>query len=275
MSRLRVSYGNPADRMLGVVGPVLLAGGFAITALIYAPVLWLAVLSVSNNPLSGLADGFTIRWYDQLELDRSWRLPVLRSLQVAVVVSALCVTGAVLVGRTLPRLRRGRALLAVLFLLPLGVPGTVMGLLIFIYYRFVFGLHMGYWSLVLSHFIWAFPFALIGMLVATSRFDTTLLEAAADLGAPAWRILWDIERPLLMPGIISAALFGFLLSFTELARSIFVGGALQTLPLYTWAEASSHTSHVPLIFCLNTLITLLSVSTSVITILLLVRGARR
>ena len=275
MSRLRVSYGNPADRMLGVVGPVLLAGGFAITALIYAPVLWLAVLSVSDNPLSGLADGFTIRWYDQLELDRSWRLPVLRSLQVAVVVSALCVTGAVLVGRTLPRLRRGRALLAVLFLLPLGVPGTVMGLLIFIYYRFVFGLHMGYWSLVLSHFIWAFPFALIGMLVATSRFDTTLLEAAADLGAPAWRILWDIERPLLMPGIISAALFGFLLSFTELARSIFVGGALQTLPLYTWAEASSHTSHVPLIFCLNTLITLLSVSTSVITILLLVRGARR
>ncbi len=275
MSRLRVSQGDVADHVLGIVGPVLLAGGFAITALIYAPVLWLAVLSVSDNPLSGLAGGFTTRWYDQLVLDQSWRLPMLRSLQVAVAVSALCVIGAVLIGRTLPRLRRGRALLAVLFLLPLGVPGTVMGLLIFIYYRFVFGLHMGYWSLVLSHFIWAFPFALIGMLVATSRFDTTLLEAAADLGAPAWRVLWDIERPLLMPGIISAGLFGFLLSFTELARSIFVGGALQTLPLYTWAEASSHTSHVPLIFCLNTLITLLSVGASVITILLLVRAARR
>ncbi len=275
MSRLRVSYGDAADRVVGIVGPVLLGGGFAITALIYAPVLWLAVLSLSDNPLSGLAGGFTVRWYDQLVLDPSWRLPMLRSLQVATAVSALCVVGAVLVGRTLPRLRRGRALLALLFMLPLGVPGTVMGLLIFIYCRFVFGLHMGYWSLVLSHFIWAFPFALIGMLVASSRFDTALLEAAADLGAPAWRVLWDIERPLLMPGIISAASFGFLLSFTELARSIFVGGALQTLPLYTWAEASSHTSHVPLIFCLNTLITLFSVSASVITIVLLVRGTRR
>ena len=275
MNRLRVSYGDAADRVVGVVEPALLATGFAITALIYAPVLWLAVLSVSDNPLSGLAGGFTMRWYDQLVLDQSWRLPMLRSLQVAAAVSALCVVGAVLVGRTLPRLRRGRALLALLFMLPLGVPGTVMGLLLFIYLRFVFGLHMGDWSLVLSHFVWAFPFALIGMLVASSRFDTGLLEAAADLGAPAWRILWDIERPLLMPGIISAASFGFLLSFTELARSIFVGGALQTLPLYTWAEASSHTSHVPLIFCLNTLITLLSVSASVITIALLVRGAPR
>lgn len=275
MSRSPARQASLADRALGIAAPVLLAGGFAITTLIYAPVLWLAVLSVSGNPLSGMAGGFTTRWYHQLAFDQSWRLPMWRSLQVAVVVSALCVIGALLVGRTLPRLRHERAWLAALFLLPLGVPGTVMGLLLFMYYRFVFGLHMGYWSLVLSHFIWAFPFALIAMLVATSRFDTNLLDAAADLGAPAWRIVWDIERPLFMPGIVGAALFGFLLSFTELARSIFVGGPVQTLPLYNWAEASSHTSHVPLIFCLNTLITGLSVGASVLAIMLLARGTAR
>lgn len=270
-----VVSGAAADRLLRILGPILLAGGFAITALIYLPVIWLAVLSVRDNPLSGKAGGFTMRWYHLLTLDRSWRVPMLHSLQVAAAVSVLCVTCALLVGRTLLRLQRGRALLAALFLLPLGVPGTVMGLLVFIYYRIAIGFHMGYWSLVLTHFVWAFPFALIGMLVATSRFDTTLLEAAADLGAPAWRVLWDIERPLLMPGIVSAALFGFLLSFTELARSIFVAGALQTLPLYNWAEASSHTSHVPVIFCLNTMITLLCIGASVIAVMLLGRGAQR
>ncbi len=253
---------------------MLLVGGFCITALIYAPVLLLAVLSVSGNPLSGVPGDFTTRWYVQLAADQSWRAPMLRSAEIATLVSALCVIAALLVGRTLPRLRRGLGLLAFGFLLPLGVPGTVMGLLIFMYYRFVFGLHMGYWSLVLSHFIWAFPFALIGMLVATSRFDLGLLDAAADLGAPPWRRLWDIERPLLMPGLISAALFGFLLSFTELPRSLFVAGGVQTLPLYNWAQASSHTSHVPLIFCLNTLITLLSIAASAAAVMLLGRGAR-
>jgi ABC-type spermidine/putrescine transport system permease subunit II len=130
---------------------------------------------------------------------------------------------------------------------------------------------MGMWSLVLSHFIWAFPFALIGMLVVSLRFDGRLLEAAADLGASPWRRFWDIERPLLAPGIVTAGMFGFLLSLTELPRSIFVAGRSQTLPLFTWAEATSRGSHIPLIYCLNTLIALVSVALSVLAVRLLVR----
>jgi ABC-type spermidine/putrescine transport system permease subunit II len=133
---------------------------------------------------------------------------------------------------------------------------------------------MGGWSLALSHFIWAFPFALLGMLVVSSRFDVRLLEAAADLGAPPWRRFWDIERPLLMPGVVTAGMFGFLLSLTELPRSIFVSGQDQTLPLYTWAETTSRGSQVPLLYCLNSLIAVVSVALSVLAVWLLARRAR-
>jgi ABC-type spermidine/putrescine transport system permease subunit II len=109
------------------------------------------------------------------------------------------------------------------------------------------------------------------MLVVSSRFDVQLLDAAADLGANPWQRFWEIERPLLMPGTAAAGLFGFLLSLTELPRSIFVFGRMQTLPLFTWAEASARSSHVPLIYCLNSLISLVSVALSVIAIWLLGR----
>jgi len=247
----------------------------AITFCIYAPVVWLGVLSLSTDPLAGLPGALTIKWYRGLFADQRWVEPLLRSLEIALIVAALCMCAASLVGRILPRLRRGAPLLLAAFLIPLVLPGIVVGLDIFIFYRMLLGLRMGMWSLVLVHFIWAFPFALIGMLVVSSRFDVRLLEAAADLGAGPWRRFWDIERPLLMAGVVTAGMFGFLLSLTELPRSIFVFGHTQTLPLFTWAETTSRGSHVPLIYCLNSLIALVSVIMSILAVRLLGRWAKR
>lgn len=251
---------------------LLLAGG--ICCCIYGPVLWLGVLSLSADPLAGIPGPFTIRWYEELFSDQRWVEPLIRSLEIAVMVSVLCMLAAAAVGRTLPRLRRGGPLLLGIFLVPLVVPGIVIGLDIFIFYRMLLGLRMGTWSLVLVHFIWAFPFALIGMLVVSTRFDVRLLEAAADLGAGPWRRLWDIERPLLMSGVITAGMFGFLLSLTELPRSIFVFGHAQTLPLFTWAETTSRGSHVPLIYCLNSLIAAVSVIMSIVAVRLMSRWVK-
>ncbi len=253
---------------------VLLSGSAGILLLIYVPVLWLALLSVGAEPLSGLPGGFTTVWYLALASNRNWVQPAISSIEIALCVALLCMLAALAAGRGLPRMRRSRVPITLGFLLPLGIPGTVTGLMLFAGYRFVLGIHMGFWSLVLSHFVWAFPFALISMLVVTSRFDHGLLDAAADLGASPRQRFWQIECPLLMPGLVGAGLFGFLLSFTELPRSIFVSGAIQTLPLFNWAEASTQSSQVPLIFCLNTLLTVLSTAASVAMIGLLGRTTR-
>ncbi len=261
-------------RLIGVAIFVTLIAGFGITALIYAPVILLGVLSISGDPLAGLPGAFTLDWYGKLFTDTRWVDPLITSLEIAVIVSILCMISATLVGRVLPRLKRGQELLLGAFLLPLVVPGIVVGIDVFIYYRMFLIFKMGIWSLVLVHFIWAFPFALIGMLVISSRFDVRLLEAAADLGAGPWRRFWDIERPLLMSGVATAGMFGFLLSLTELPRSIFVAGRTQTLPLFTWAETMSRGSHVSLIYCLNTLIAVVTVALSVLSVWLLGRRVK-
>jgi ABC-type spermidine/putrescine transport system permease subunit II len=244
-----------------------LGAGLGVTALVYAPVLWLAVLSVSGDPLGGFPGDFTLRWYRGLFAQTAWLDPLLLSLRIALLVAVLCMACATLAGRVLPRMRRHRRLLLAGFLLPLAIPGMVTGLDVFIFYRLFAGMRMGLWSLVLVHFIGAFPFALLGLMVVSLRFDSALLEAAADLGAGPWRRFWDVERPLLMPGIMTAGMFGFLLSLTELPRSLFVAGHLRTLPLYIWAEASSRASHLPLIYCLNTVIACVSSIIGVLAVL--------
>ena len=129
-----------------------------------------------------------------------------------------------------------------------------MGAALFIFLRVMLGLPLGVWSITIGHLIWAFPFSLLIILVLTTRFDHRLLEAAEDLGAGPWRRFRDIEFPLLRPAIVGAGLFGFLLSFNEVQRSIFLRGTATTMPVWNWTMASSQQSQVPVIFSLATLI---------------------
>lgn len=236
-----------------------IAGGVGMFMLIYGPVLWLALMSISAEPLSGIPGPFTLRWYDKLFADLRWVDPLLNSLAVGAAVGLSCAAASLLVARQVPAMRR-RGLLLVAFLLPLFIPGVLIGVSLFLYFRVILGLQMGWWSLFVGHFSWAYPFSLIALLVNTTRFDARLLDAAGDLGASPWRRFWDIEFPLILPGVVAAALFGFLLSFNELSRSILLSGRVETLPIFEWAQASAHTSNVPLIFSLSTLVLLASMA---------------
>jgi ABC-type spermidine/putrescine transport system permease subunit II len=240
--------------------------------LMYGPVAWLALMSVSERPLTGKPGPFTLAWYDKLFADLRWLDPLLTSLGIAAIVSLLCMIAATAVGRTLPHIGRTGAWLLLLFLVVLFVPGVMLGVDFIMFYRLFLGIRTGLWSLILAHFVWAFPFALLGVIVVAGRFDRRLLESAADLGAGAWRRFRDIEMPLLFPGILSAGFFGFLLSLNELPRSIYLRGGSTTLPLFQWAEASSHTTMVPLVYGLSTLITLASLVLTVVALRQLFKG---
>ena len=115
-----------------------------------------------------------------------------------------------------------------------------MGAALFISIRSLLDLRLGLWSIFLGHLVWSLPFSLLLVLIIATRFDHRLLEAAQDLGATSWRRFWDIEFPILRPGIIGAGIFGFLLSFNELLRSIFLRGSETTMPIYNWTMTASH-----------------------------------
>lgn len=228
-------------------------GGFVLLWLVYFPLGWLALLSFSAHPLSGIPYPLTFANYRALAAEPGWTWPFAISLIIATIVGLISAVVATFVGRAIPRARRpGRIVL--LAMLPLFIPGMSMGAALFIFLRVLLGLRLGYWSIMVGHIVWAFPFALLMMLVLTTRFDHRLVEAAADLGAGPWRRFWDIEFPLLRPAIVGAGLFGFLLSFNELQRSIFLRGTATTMPIWNWTMASSQQSQVPIIFSLATMI---------------------
>jgi ABC-type spermidine/putrescine transport system permease subunit II len=228
-------------------------GGFTLLGLIYFPLLWLAVMSVSEQPLSGLPFPLTGAHYAALFDDPDWLGPFGVSILIALGVGAVTAVSATLVGRALPHSRRAGSLV-LLTMLPLFIPGMSMGAAEFIFLRPMLGLTLGFWSIFVGHVIWAFPFSLLIVLVLTTRFDQRLIEAAADLGASGWRVFWDIEMPILRPGIVGAGIFGFLLSFNEVQRSVFLRGTSTTMPIWNWTMASSQQSQVPIIFSLETIV---------------------
>ena len=150
------------DRLMRTARPFGVAVGYVWVTLIYIPIVWLAVMSVSSRPLTGVPYPLSLEWYDALfSGDMRWLPPLERSLILGLIVSVLCMVSATMVGRVLPQLRRRGGLLAA-FLAPLFVPALVTGVSMFMFYRALIGLKLGDWSLVLAHFVWAFPFATAG-----------------------------------------------------------------------------------------------------------------
>lgn len=243
------------DRLAEASGwnKVAVALGCVALALIYGPLVWLGVMSFSAEPLSGKPYPLTFAHYSLLFANDKWHTPFVKSVLLGLAVAVACMVIGTLLARALVRLKRPGSVLF-LALLPLFVPGLTIGAALFIFFRMTLGLRLGMWSLFIGHMVWAFPFALLLILIVTIRFDVRLIQAAQDLGAKPLRCFLDIELPLLMPGISGAGIFSFLLSFNELLRSTFLRGNETTMPVYNWAMASAQQSQVPIVFSLSTLI---------------------
>lgn len=240
--------------LTGWLGPCLL---MFFLFWMWLPIVDLGLMSINKQPFRGIPNGrVTTEWYNSLFKAQGVGSALKLSIVIGLCVAAMVAVSAFLTARRFGRMRH-RGLFLLYVLLPIFLPGLVLGFGILIYAAQL-GINLGSLTVAATHMAWAFPFGFLAMLIATSRLDPRLLEAAADLGAPRWAVFRDIEFPLLRSGIVAAFLFGFLLSFNELVRSIFVSGTTTTLPLYIWAQNSSHQSTVPLVYALMTLITLAS-----------------
>lgn len=246
---------NPAGIFTGTTAALAVLLGAIALVLLYAPIAGLALLSFSARPLSGIPWPMTLEWYFALFEGENarWVGPLITSVAIGLLVSLLATTAAVIIGRMLPLIRRRGGLL-VAYLSVLVMPGILVGIAVLFFYRGLLGIRTGFWSVVLVHFIWALPFALLCILIVSVRFDHRLLEAARDLGADRFRQFVDIELPLLKPGITASVFFSFLLSFNELPRTLYTRGGITTLPYYIWTASAAHSSQVSLIYALSAII---------------------
>jgi len=110
-----------------------------------------------------------------------------------------------------------------------------------------------YTSALAAHLTWTLPFGLLIMFAIFNRFDRRYEEAARDLGATPWKSFAHVVLPIIGPSVIGIGLFGFTLSWDEVARSSQAIGDLNTLPLELQGLTTTVTN--PAIYALGTVTT--------------------
>jgi spermidine/putrescine transport system permease protein len=116
------------------------------------------------------------------------------------------------------------------------VPGILLGAALLIVLRTVLGVPLSIWTAVMGHTVVTTPYAVLAVATRLYGYDRVLDAAAADLGASPLRVFWHVTLPLIMPGIIAAALIVFTVSLDTFGVTFFTIGAQGTLPMYIWAQ---------------------------------------
>jgi spermidine/putrescine transport system permease protein len=114
------------------------------------------------------------------------------------------------------------------------------------------GLTPTWHTAIIAHLVWIAPIATLIIAIRAYSFDPALEEAARDMGCSTWQILREVTIPLLMPGVVSAGLFSFLLSWGNFPLSLFTTGADLTLPEWLYAKmVSGYSPLVPTVGMLS------------------------
>jgi putative spermidine/putrescine transport system permease protein len=156
-----------------------------------------------------------------------------------------------------------------LIILGMMVPGVLVGLGMALLSN-TLGIARAWWgtSFVL-HVVYTYPFAFLVMLAIFNRFDRTVEEASLSLGVSPAQTFRRVTFPIIFPGVLSAMLFSFTLSYDEFARTLFTAGRDLTLPLAIYGTFSVEI--YPNIFAFGVLTTLFSFTLLVIYGLLMKR----
>jgi putative spermidine/putrescine transport system permease protein len=240
----------------------VLATFFALFVLfLYGPMSAIYILSFqgANGGLTFPMNGVSLNWFRALfEQQRTGDIAgsFVRSIALAVIVLVLTVVISVMAGLAFRRRFFGATFVFYLTIASLIMPGLLVSLGIGLMFQFV-GLRT-YWftSALGAHLTWTLPFGLLIMFAVLGRFNRSYEEAAADLGATNWQKVREVTLPILLPGIIGVALFGFTLSYDEIARTALAAGAKNTLPLEIWAMTTNVTS--PTLYAVGAVTTIVS-----------------
>ena len=131
---------------------------------------------------------------------------------------------------------RGRKVANFLIVIPMATPEVVIGASLLSMFL-IYGISLGFFSLLLAHVMFSISFVVIVVRSRLIGFDRRLEEAARDLGATPMTTFRTITFPLLMPGLVGAALLAFALSIDDFVISNFTSGTTVTFPLYIFGAA--------------------------------------
>lgn len=254
--------------------PRLLLG---LTCLLIA--IWLVAPTLVVVPMSfagkkSLAfppSGFSLQWYENFFTNPQWFGSLVVSAKVALMVAVAATVIGTMAAIGIERMKsRTGGLIRAVLITPMIVPGVVLAVGIYAVYldTQLVGTWTGY---VLAHTLLAIPFVVIAVGANLAVFDARLEVAAASLGASRLATFFTITLPLILPGILSGALFAFVTSFDEVIVSLFITSPqLKTLPVQIFSSMTRDAD--PTVAAVGSLIFM---ATSLIIGLGLIFGTRR
>ena len=227
----------------------------------YGPIATIVILSF-QGPDGGLVfpmNGLSLHWFAELFQPQSigdiWG-SFDRSAVLGLAVMACTVLFSFFAGLAFRRRFRGAGLLLYLAIASLVMPSIVVSLGIGALFELL-GIERHWYSSALgAHLTWTLPFGLLIMFAVFNRFNPAYEEAARDQGASGWQTIRHVVVPIILPSLVGVALFGFTLSYDEIARTSQSVGALNTLPLEL--EAMQTNATTPVIYALGAATTGLS-----------------
>ncbi len=228
---------------------------------LYGPMLCIYLLSFQDVrgglvfPMKGLSLHWFVDLFTQVRTG-DVKGGFERSIILAILVTVLTVVGSFMAGLAFRNRFKGDGIVFYLMIGSLVAPGLVLGIGVGLLFQYL-GLQASWYTSALgAHLSWTLPFGVLVMFAVMSRFDRAWEEAARDLGATRWQIIRMVVVPILAPGIVAVALFGFTLSYDEFSRTLQTSGPLNTLPLEIWSMTLNVTS--PSLYALGTVTTLAS-----------------
>lgn len=210
---------------------LLCAYALLVVLFLLAPLIVAVGLSFSSGTrIEFPPPGFSLRWYREILDIEAFRSGLVNSLGIGAAVAVISAIGGTAAAIALNHFRfRGRAFMQSLTLLPLALPGVVLGLALLSAIG-LFGLRPGAVATAIGHSALGVPYVTYLVLATLANYDLSLEQASLNLGASRWRTFRLITLPLIAPGVIAGAVCAFLISFDNVALSLFLSRG-DTLPL--------------------------------------------
>ena len=243
------------------IGRYLLAlFGGAVLLFLCLPIAVVMPMSFSSaSSLEFPPPGLSLRWYQSFFGDPRWLRAAQNSLIVALAASVAALALGSIAAYGLVRGRfHGRAVLEGNFVAPLILPPVITAVALYIFFARI-GLLGTLPGLILAHTVLTVPYVVLLMSVAIRAFDVRIEQVACSLGASWFRMFRSVLLPNLLPSVLAAWIFAFIISFDEVIVTLFLAGAYDTIPKRMFNELILQVN--PTITAIATLLIALSVAT--------------
>jgi spermidine/putrescine transport system permease protein len=215
--------------------------GLLVLLYMFTPV-FVVILMSFNDPVGRLGydfDGFTLDNWRNICEPYQLCSSVVTSIQIALLATGLATLLGTLMAFAMVRHRfRGRSTANLLVFLPMASPEIVLGSsLLALFVNAGFAGQLGFWTIFIAHVMFCLSFVVITVKARLSGLDPRLEQAAADLYANEWQTFIRVSFPLVLPGIVAAALLSFSLSFDDFIITNLNSGQTVTFPMFVWGAA--------------------------------------